>query len=396
MAYKLLSIAVLSLACSLSAVGQAAPGVSDSIQQHMRSAQQDMQQKRPDLAVTEFEAILAIDPVNLDAQANLGVLYYFKGDAKKAAPYLRAAVQAKPESWKLQALLGLAEFRLGDTATARADLELTLPHLKGEKVQAEAGNALIESYNATGDLDKAASVVSVLLESQPTDPNLLLMSYRMYSDLASNAMLTLALVAPHGAEMHQVMGRELNRHGDEAAAIANYREAISLNPKLPGLSFELGELLYYSSDTKLQSEAEAQFQASLAANPQDSKSLLFLGEIAAKRGDQNAAISEYSRALELDPNDSDACTKMGKLLVSMDQKDKAQKMFERAIQIDPTDVVAHFRLSGLYREAGKTAEAKEQVALYLKYKQMKEKLGKVFSDMKVDSGQHATDDDEEK
>ena len=53
-------------------------------------------------------------------------------------------------------------------------------------------------------------------------------------------MLTLALTAANGALMHQVMARELARHGDESPAIANYREAIKIDPKAPGAHFELG------------------------------------------------------------------------------------------------------------------------------------------------------------
>jgi hypothetical protein len=46
----------------------------------------------------------------------------------------------------------------------------------------------------------------------------------------------------------------------------------------------------------------------------------------------------------------------------------------------------------MYREQGKTDEAKQQVAEYLKYKQMKDKLEKIFHDMRVDSGQHLDND----
>jgi hypothetical protein len=68
-------------------------------------------------------------------------------------------------------------------------------------------------------------------------------------------------------------------------------------------------------------------------------------------------------------------------------------MFERAIQIDPSDYVAHYRLAGLYRQSGKLNEAKEQVALCLKYKQMRDNLGKIFDSMRVLSRQHESEDD---
>jgi hypothetical protein len=48
-------------------------------------------------------------------------------------------------------------------------------------------------------------------------------------------MLTLALTAPASAQMHQIMARELARHAENDTAIANYREAIKIDPHLLGM-----------------------------------------------------------------------------------------------------------------------------------------------------------------
>jgi len=42
----------------------------------------------------------------------------------------------------------------------------------------------------------------------------------------------------------------------------------------------------------------------------------------------------------------------------MGQPDKAEPLLEHALQLDPTSAAAHFRLSTLYRQAGRTADAK--------------------------------------
>jgi Flp pilus assembly protein TadD len=385
MSHKSISLALVLLLCPLIAWGQTSSGTSASFQQHVRDAQQYMHQKRPDLAIPEFEAALTLDPNNIEVQANLGVLLYFRGDSAQAESYLRAAIKEQPDLWKIQALLGLAEMRLKDANHARADLESALPHLTEAKIQAEVGDALIESYTATGELEKAASVVSVLLAAQPTNPKLLLMSYRLYSDLASNAMVTLALAAPQSAEMHQAMGRELARQGNEGAAIANYRQAIEIDPKLPGLSFDLGNLLYNSSDEKLQAEAEAQFQAALAANPLDEKAQLLLGEIAARRGDLKAAYEDDARAVEMQPNDPEACSEFAKILMSRKELEKARSLLVHALEIDPMNYTVHYRLSTLDRQQGKLEEAKRELAEYEKYKAMKDKLRSIFHDMRTPS-----------
>jgi cytochrome c-type biogenesis protein CcmH/NrfG len=379
-------------ATSLLSFCQTTRSKQEQINQHMQLAQRYLKEQRPDLAIPELQALVALEPENTDVQGNLGVLLFFRGDYAGAATHLRAALKAQPELWKIQGLLGLAEGRLGNADSSRRDLEAAFPHLTEEKFKTEVGRALIDIYTGTGDLEKAAAMASTLLASQPTDTSLLYISYRLYNDLADRAMLTLALAAPNSAQMHQVMARELARHGDEAPAIANYREAIKIDPKLPGVHFELGNLLYDSTDEKLQAEAETEFKAALAADPNDEKSLLMLGMIAAKHGDSKAAYDDYSRALQLQPDDADAALELAKILVTMNQNEKAQQLLERAIQIDPSNSVAHYRLATLYRRQGKSEEADKEIAEYKKYKEMKDKLQKVFHDMRVESGQKNSDD----
>ena len=319
----------------------------------------------------------------MESQANLGVLLYFGHRYGEAIPHLRSALEAHPDLYKIQALLALAEMRSKEEAHAREDLALALPHLKGEKVQREAGDALVSSYMSTNEIDKAASTVAVLLDADPTNPGLLLSSYRFYSELANNAMITLALAAPESAELHQAMAQTLARHGDDDAAIANYREAIKLNPRLPGLHYELGSILYNSADEKLRAQASAEFEAALAIDPNEEKAQLMLGEDAARHGDIQKAFEADSRAVALQPDDPDACTELAKTLIAMRQPNKARPLLEHAIALDSMNETAHYRLGTLDRQQGKAEEAKQELAQYQKYKEMKSKLRAIFRDMRM-------------
>ncbi|HEX4020357.1 MAG TPA: tetratricopeptide repeat protein [Acidobacteriaceae bacterium] len=359
---------------------------------HTRLAQQYLREKRPDLAIPELREVVALDPNNVDARGNLGVLLFFRGDYANAALQLRAALKLQPDLWKIQGLLGLSERRIGESSEGREDLEAAFPYMQDEKFKIEVGNNLIDSYTSTGDLDKAATTVSAMLKLQPTDVNLLYTAYRLYSDLADQSMLTMALTSPNSAQMHQVMAHELARHGDTDAAIANYRQAIKLDPKLPGLHFELAEILNNSEDPSLKAQAEAEYRAALAINPMDEKSELALGNIAAKRGDLKEAYDDDLHALKLQPNDAEAHTDLAKVLMSMNQPQKAQKLLEQALQIDPTDYVAHYRLSTLYARAGRPADAKHELEEYKKYKDLKDQLSNIFHQMRVESGKNTRDD----
>ena len=368
---------------ALQCVSQSTASRPQEIASHAHQAQEFLKERRPDLAIPEFRAIVALDPNNVDARGNLGVLLFFQGDYPTAIPHLRAALKLRPTLWRMQALLGMAERRTGSSKSALADLEKAFPKLQEDKIQIEAGMELIEIHAGAGDLDKAAATVSALRSRYPTNVEVLYTSYRIYSDLAGEAMLSLSLVAPTSARMHQVMAHELEKHGDEQAAIRNYREALKLDPQLPGLHFELAEMLNASSLASEQREAETEYKAALAVNQFDERAEFRLGDISSRRGDVQEAYAHYSRAVQLQPNDAEANIGLAKVLMLMNQPDKAEPLLQRAVQLDPTSAAAHFRLSTLYRQAGRTADATRELEEYQKYKELKEKLRDIYHDMRV-------------
>jgi tetratricopeptide (TPR) repeat protein len=371
---------------------QSNPSRQQQIELHSRQAAEYMKENRPDLAVPEFRAIIALDPNNVDARGNLGVVLFFQGAYTDAIPQFRAALKVRPTLWKIQALLGIAEKRTRDVKAALGDLEKAFPNVQEEKIRIETGMELIEIYSGTGNLDKAAAVVSALREREPTDEAVLYTAYRIYSDLADESMLTMAIVAPKSARMHQLMAHELAKHGDTAEAIENYRVALNIDPQLPGLHFELAEMLNTSSVRADQEEAQSEYKKALAVNPSDASSESRLGDIAARRNDLNEAYERYARALELRPDDAEASLGLAKVLMTMGQPQKAEALLEHVVQLDPTSAVAHFRLSTVYRQTGRTADAKHELEEYQKYKEMKEKLRDIFHAMRVEPAKEEHDD----
>jgi tetratricopeptide (TPR) repeat protein len=358
------------------------PTKQQQIESHKRQAQEYLKQQKPDLAIPEFRAIVALDPKNVDARGNLGVLLFFQGNYADAIPQLRAALKLQPTLWKIEALLGMGEKRTSDVKAALADLEKAFPKLEEKKLRIETGMELIEIYGGTGDLDKAAATVSILRGLDPTNVEILYTSYRIHTDLAGESMLSLSLVAPNSARMHQVMAHELAKQGNSAAAIVQYREAVKIDPNLPGLHYELAEMLNGSSIVKEQDEAEGEYKAALSVNQFDEKSECRLGDIAFRKGNLPQAEEHYSRAIQLQPNDAEASLGLGKTLLAMNQPQQAEVPLERAVQLEPTSAVAHFRLSTLYRLTGRSADAKRELEEYQKYKTMKEKLAAIYREMR--------------
>ena len=368
------------------------PSRQQQIESHRRQAAEYLKENRPDLAAPEFKALVALDPNDVDARGNLGVVLYFQGEYADAIPQLRAALKMRPNLWKIQALLGIAEKRTGDINAARGDLEKAFPKVPEEKIRVETGMELIEIYSGAGELDKAATTVSVLRGLEPTDETVLYTAYRIYSDLANESLLSLSVVAPNSARMHQAIAHELAKRGEATEAIVNYRAALKIDPDLPGLHFELAEMLNASTDAATRAEAESEYRAALQANPADAQAECRLGDIATRKNDLKEAYQRYGRALELQPNNLDANIGMANVLASTDQPEKAEPLLEHAVELDPTNALAHFRLSSVYRHVGRTSDAKHELEEYQKYKDMKEKLRDVYQELHLEPANDASDD----
>jgi cytochrome c-type biogenesis protein CcmH/NrfG len=390
------SLFILLSMISIASAGQAPPNAKEQAQQDEGLAQQYLREQRPDLAIPELKKIVALDPNNLEARANLGVLLFFRGDYFDAAPQLRAAITLQPNLWKVRSLLGLAEEHTGDIDDGRKDLEASFPMIEDRKLKIEVGLDLVGLYTASSELDKAAGLVSQLKIAYPDVPEVLYAAYRTYADLSGESMLNLSLVAPDSAQMHQLLAHEETREGNTNGAIAEFHKAIAIDPNLPGVHFELAELLSTSQDPVVKKEAEQEYGAALKSNPQDEKSIWRLGEIALQTGNVELAKEDFSKAIALRPDDSDAQLDMAKVLIQMNQPAKAQAVLEQTVQIDPTNATAHYRLATFYREQNRLDEAKLQLELYQNLRKEKDKLRAVYKDLQIQPTEIKADAADEK
>jgi tetratricopeptide (TPR) repeat protein len=394
----ILKLGIAGLALLLAAASSLAQVKGDQQQEfaaHLQKAKSYLDQKQPALAIPELQAAVAIDPENVDAQANLGVLLFFQGRAADSIPHFRAALNGQPGLAKIQGLLGMAESRTLDFADARKDMEAAFPSLQDQRFQLQLGLELVGLDTESGDLEKAADVVAALRKADPDNPEVLYAAYRTYSDLAGESMLALSLAAPDSAQMHQLLAHEDARQGNTTAAVAQYRKAIAINPHLPGVHFELAELLHTSTDEAVKKQAEQEYRAALLENTQDEKSILRLADIDAQKGNIEQSLKGYTKAVELQPSDADAKLGLAKTLIAMNQSDKALALLEDTVKLEPTNSTAHYRLATLYRKMGRTDDAKREVELYQKFKEMKEKLRALYKELQTQPKEICADDQDE-
>jgi tetratricopeptide (TPR) repeat protein len=375
------------IACfsSLALAAQTAQDVQQKVGTLEQQARKNLQEQKPLLAIPVLREIISLDPKNVNAQANLGVLLFFQANYAEAIPHMSAALQLQPDLWKIEALLGIAEKRTGDPRAAQDHLERAFSNLDDTKIQIEAGLDLIQLDSASARLDKALSVAAKLQELAPQDPQILFAAHQISRQMMNQTLLGMLVAAPDSAEMHMIMAGELGRQGDHAGAIAQLRETIRLNPMLPGAHFELAEQLRTSPDPTLNAQAESEYKAAIKVNQYDEMAWRQLGGVMAAKGDFQTAEEEYRKALALQPKDSDAKTGLAIVLIPLNRTNEATSLLEDAVKDDPTNLVAHYRLSMLYRRAGRAADAQREMDTFHHYTDVKDKLGKVFKELQQTS-----------
>jgi tetratricopeptide (TPR) repeat protein len=348
---------------------------AQEIRGYMSRAEKALRANQPDVAVRAYESVLKLDPKNVDARANLGVVAMSTGDWSNAAENLQAALQLQPSQNKVRALLGLCQQHLGRFAEARDLLSAAVPNLEASKLKHDAGLALVSVLSETGELEKASAVLTLLQGAYPDDVEISYAAFRVHTELAFQAIESLATNAPNSAQFHRALAEHSVNDGRNEAAITEYRKALAISPDSPELHFELGQALFYEShvESRLQ-EAQKEFEASLRFNPVDARSECELAEIEVLRSNPPAATAHFARALTLDSAAPCAKAGLAKQLMDKGEDQKALDYMQAAVHDDPYNDLFHYRLWSLYRRMGNKEEAEKEMEKFRQLRGMKDSL----------------------
>ncbi len=379
-----LLVFVFTLLASAFAASAAQTGASPpaAIHDHLRKAAEYLKANDANSAVKELDAVLALDPKNAEANANLGVIAFYQRDYPNAAKYLRKALATDPSLVKTQALLGICQVRSGDPA-ARASLEKSFQKLHDKPLRIQVGVELAGLYDREGDLDAAAAVMRLLVELDPENVDILYAAQRAYSELADDTLNKLAIVGPQSARMQQVIAERLINEGDLKGATEHFRKALEINPRLPGVHYELAEAILESSpdDPQAQAAAERELETAVTFDGDNAKTQCLFGRIAFRRNELESSYAHYARAFALNPREVEAQVGLGRVLAVTEKPQEALKYLRLAVQSDPLNGEAHYRLATVCRKLQLQDEAEKEFRLSKEIKQTKEQVEGLYRQM---------------
>jgi Tfp pilus assembly protein PilF len=140
-----------------------------------------------------------------------------------------------------------------------------------------------------------------------------------------------------------------------------YSEALRLQPDVPEVHLELGEV--YAGAFKWD-KAEEEFRAQAKLQPGNAEAAYRLGAALLEQGKAHEARAELLRANKLMPDMPETLYSLGKAASLEGDAAAAEKEWTKLLAIEKDSSLAaqaHFGLAGLYRKQGKTAAAKHEI-----------------------------------
>jgi tetratricopeptide (TPR) repeat protein len=203
-------------------------------------------------------------------------------------------------------------------------------------------------------------VLDQLQKTFPGDADVLYEVAKAHRKGWDDAVFALYQKAPASFRVNQLSGEIFETEGRYAEAAAEYRKAIQKNPAALNLHFRLGRaLLLESHEAAKLKEARKEFEAELALNPSDAVAEYEIGKILQAEQNPSGAAPHFEKAAALDGNFAEALMELAKLKPA-----EAAGLLERAVKLQPDNQSAHYALMMAYRNAGRTADAQREKAIF--------------------------------
>jgi tetratricopeptide (TPR) repeat protein len=308
-------------------------------------------QQAGDLPAAEagYRKFLERQPRNLEALANLGVVYATMGRFDDAIASYKKALEISYLNAPIRMNLALAYYKAGRCAEALPEFATVLDANPG------AFNALILKADCHLQLGEFKSAIALLEPRADEHKDESAFNYVFGMALLQDKQpekgsIYLDRILKQGdlAEAHVLMGVAKRAAGEFADAREEFRKAVALNPSLPLAHSLHGQACLSTGDREA---ARTAFQQELAINPNDFEANLYLGVILKEDREFAAARKHIDRALVLRPGDPGARYQLATIMLASNapkETAEAAGLLEKLVAESPSFVEAHVSLATAY------------------------------------------------
>lgn len=379
---------LVSLLASLALAQSSSPSPQE---RYYEQGQRALQAGRFAEAEAAYEKLRQLEPGVAEVHANLGLIYFEERKFDQAVPALRQALKLNPALSNARVLLAMSLSELGRYKEALPGLEDAFRHSSDSMTRRMCGLQLERAYTGL-ELDRnAVNVALELARLYPDDPEVLYHNGKIFGNFAFLTMQRLAQVAPSSLWRHLAEAEAYESQGAYDAAISEYKKVLELDPRRPGIHYQLGRaLLRRSHQTNApagETQAVAEFTTELELNPSNANAAYEIAEIHRNAGEFDAAQKFFERALKYHQDFEEAQLGLAAVLLSQQKPGLALPHLQKAIALDPASQVSWYRLAQAYRALGNTAEQRKAFAEFQRLRSsqpsQQESAQRIFSPSEV-------------
>jgi tetratricopeptide (TPR) repeat protein len=333
-------------------VGQS---VSPEATQHLDAARKAEAQKEFSIAIGEYRKVTELEPAFAGGFVSLGQAFMEQHDFASAMAPLKHALE-------LDSTLVPAHQLLGYTLLAQGYATEAIPHLQRSNEQGALGIAQVQS----SQFADAIPNLQAALQKRPNDPDLLYYLGRASGLLSKQSIDTLLAAYPDSARASQAMAENYFVLRQMGESEKQYERALKLQPDIPALHLELGQVF---SMTSRWPQAEEQFRAECKLQPGNAEAAFRLGDALLHEGKSGEALVALKRSNKLQPQMPETLYSLGKAALLEEDAVAAEKSWIELLALEKEGELAaqtHFALAGLYRKQGKTTDAERETQEFQK------------------------------
>jgi tetratricopeptide (TPR) repeat protein len=279
-----------------------------------------------------YHTLLELEPASADPLYFLGEIARQRNDGKNAADFYQRAIAADPANPHYHLSLGALYRSQGELDKAARSY---FSAVALNPAQAGLHDILVKEFSA---------VHGVVEPRERPRPGVLVES----NEMAEGQRRLAEAVSTRLGVVLQLLGKF-------DAAIACFRDALSLQPESATAHFNLG--LALMEQGKLE-EAKECYRQAIACQADFVAAHCNLGNIFREQDKQDEALACYQAAHAIDPLFVDAIFNIGLIHSTSGQTALAKTWYRKALAADPGMVSAHINLAAILQDGGQLEEAR--------------------------------------
>jgi tetratricopeptide (TPR) repeat protein len=325
-----------------------------------RAGENALSQNHLDEAETDFQRVLAIDPRQGGAYANLGVVYMRRKDWPKALTMLSQAEKLLPQVAGIRLNIGLAYFRQNEFLKAIPPFESVV---REQPDSLQPRYLLGLCYFFAERWKDAAATLEPLWAQESSQPSYLYVltiaaNRAGEKELDDKALSQLVKVGADSPEVRLFLGKAHLNLEQYDMALTDFQGAAQANPRLPFVHFNLGLTYLKKQDYE---NARNEFLKDASIEPDVALDYEELGDVYSLMQQDDNAEKNYREALRLDPRLVNSYLGLAKADQREEKFQQALSAIDSAAKLDPDRTDVHYLRGQVLLHLGRKLEGKKEL-----------------------------------